>query len=165
MSISKVHNDAIGQWADMKPSVKHAQYQCTECPRWKAGIVPIGSWRQFVWPRWKFELITILIETISDHEVRPNLSEGLILLVPCDHSGWRFRGICSCCYWLHDNIWWFPEIPVRMCKSHYYWALRIPLCCDFYGCYNQLSPGVDPGKLQGEGHESKCPYLYPKLKT
>ena len=27
-------------------------------------------------------------------------------------------------------------------------------------------PGADPGKLQGEGHESKwCPYLYPKLKT
>ena len=26
--------------------------------------------------------------------------------------------------------------------------------------------GADPGKLQGEGHESKwCPYLYPKIKN
>ena len=29
-----------------------------------------------------------------------------------------------------------------------------------------VGAGADPGKLQGEGHESKwCPYLYPKLKT
>ena len=31
---------------------------------------------------------------------------------------------------------------------------------------DDVMSGADPGKLQGEGHESKwCPYLYPKLKT